>query len=138
MAEVKVVKQIPASLDACWALFSNFGDMSWLPGDQVVEPIGEGVGMARRMHIKGIDPFDEILTAMDHDAKTFSYSIPKNSVIPFDDYVANISLSGDDSACEVSWVSTFDEGDLDKEQSEEMIAGNYSMMLDAAAEKLSK
>ncbi len=136
MVEVQVKKEIAAGIEACWALFSKFGDLSWIDGDQQVEVIGEGVGMIRRLTMPGMEPFDEVLLAMDDAAHSYTYSIPKCAIIPFDNYVAEVMLSGDANRCEVRWTSSFDEGGMDAEQAKELIAANYRMMLDMAAQKL--
>jgi len=136
MVDVEVRKNIDASLDKVWALFSNFGDMSWLEAGQTVEAIGEGPGMIRRLSMPGIEPFDEILISMDHDKHEYSYRIPKNAVIPFDDYVAVVTISGNEQSAEVVWASTFGEAGLDPADARKMIEDNYLMMLNMAAEKL--
>ena len=137
MVDLVVVKQIEASADAVWALLGNFGDMSWVPGADNVELIGEGVGMTRRINIPGLDsPIDEILSAKDDAAMTFSYTIPKNAVIPFDDYTASVSVTSEGAGTRVDWACSFDEGEMPAEDAKNMISGSYSNMLDALAAKL--
>lgn len=137
MVEVTVVKTIAANVDSVWAMLDDFGNMEWVPGADNVEVIGEGVGMTRRLHIPGIDtPIDEILSAKDVAAKTFSYTIPKNAVIPFDNYKADISVSGDDASATVNWYCSFEQGDMPEKDAKEMINGSYTMMLDALEAKL--
>lgn len=137
MVELTVTRDIGASADVVWAVLDDYGNLEWVPGADNVDVIGEGVGMIRRLHIPGIDtPIDEILKSKDAGAKTFSYTIPKNAVIPFDDYQANVSVSGDANKATVVWHCTFGEGDMAEADAEGMISGSYSMMLDALAEKL--
>lgn len=137
MVDLTVTKTIAASVDAVWDVLDDFGNMEWVPGAENVEVIGEGVGMTRRLHIPGIDtPIDEILSAKDVAAKTFSYTIPKNDVIPFDDYSANIAVTGDAASATVNWNCTFDEGGMPAKDAEAMISGSYDNMLNALAAKL--
>lgn len=137
MVELTVTKTISASADVVWAVLDDYGNLEWVPGADNVEVIGEGVGMTRRLHIPGLDsPIDEILSAKNAAAKTFSYTIPKNAVIPFDDYCANVSVSGGADSATVDWHCTFDEGDMSADDAKGMISGSYSMMLDALASKL--
>ena len=103
MVELTVIRNISASVDAVWAVLDDYGNLSWIPGADNVEVIGEGVGMTRRLHMPGLDsPIDETLTAKDIAAKTFSYTIPKNAVIPFDDYNATVSVTGDTGSATVN------------------------------------
>ncbi len=137
MVDLTVTKTIAASVDAVWGVLDDFGNMEWVPGADNVEVIGEGVGMTRRLHIPGLDtPIDEILSAKDVAAKTFSYTIPKNDVIPFDDYKANIAVTGDASSATVNWNCTFDEGGMAENDAKAMISGSYENMLNALAAKL--
>ncbi len=137
MVELTVVRNIGASVDAVWAVLDDYGNLSWIPGADNVEVIGEGVGMTRRLHMPGLDsPIDETLTAKDSAAKTFSYTIPKNAVIPFDDYNATVSVTGDTGSATVNWYCSFDRGDVPEGDAKSMIEGSYTMMLDALADKL--
>ena len=137
MVELTVIRNISASVDAVWAVLDDYGNLSWIPGADNVEVIGEGVGMTRRLHMPGLDsPIDETLIAKDIAAKTFSYTIPKNAVIPFDDYNATVSVTGDTGSATVNWYCCFDQGDVPEADAKSMIEGSYSMMLDALADKL--
>ena len=137
MVELTVIRNVSASVDAVWAVLDDYGNLSWIPGADNVEVIGEGVGMTRRLHMPGLDsPIDEILTAKDIAAKTFSYTIPKNAVIPFDDYNATVSVTGDAGSATVNWCCSFDQGDVPQADAKSMIEGSYTMMLDALADKL--
>ncbi len=137
MVDLTVTREINASTADVWAVLDDFGNLSWVPGTDNVEVIGEGAGMTRRLLIPGLDPIDEVLKSKDVAAKTFSYTIPKNSVIPFDDYQANVSVvSNGSNGAKVVWHCTFDEGDMAEADAEKMISGSYSMMLDALADKL--
>ena len=77
MVELNVIRKISATLDSVWAVLDDYGNLSWIPGADNVEVIGEGVGMTRRLHMPGLEsPIDETLTAKDVANKSFSYTIP--------------------------------------------------------------
>lgn len=137
MVELNVIRKISATLDSVWAVLDDYGNLSWIPGADNVEVIGEGVGMTRRLHMPGLEsPIDEILTAKDVANKSFSYTIPKNAVIPFDDYNATVTVTGDEDSATVNWFCSFDEGEVPEADAKTMIEGSYTMMLDALAAKL--
>ena len=60
----------------------------------------------------------------------------ENDVIPFDDYKANIAVTGDASSATVNWNCTFDEGGMAENDAKAMISGSYENMLNALAAKL--
>ena len=137
MTEFELTREMAADVEAVWAIFDDYGNLSWVPGADNVEVIGEGIGMIRRLHMPGLDqPIDEILRSKNAAEKCFSYTIPKNAVIPFDDYCASVSVSGDSCAVTVVWRCSFDCGDMAEEDAVAIIRGSYGMMLDALSAKL--
>ena len=138
MVEVNLVREFAASEDRVWAILADFGNMSWVPGaGENVEVIGEGVGMTRRIVMEGLDPIDEVLESLDDAAKTLSYTIEKNAVIPFDQYRASVAVKAGDGNAIVHWDCTFDECDVPADDAKVMIEGSYNMMLDGLAQALS-
>ncbi len=134
MVELTVTRKLNANADKVWAILGDFGNLSWVPGPDKVEVIGSGAGMIRRLYISGMDPFDEVLQSLHAQQKTFTYSIPKNAVIPFDNYVADVTVSAAaDSTSQVTWHCTFDNGDMPEADAKSMLEGSYHMMLDALA-----
>lgn len=137
MVELEVVRNINASTESVWQILGDYGNLSWVPGADNVEVEGEGIGMIRRLFIPGVDtPIEEVLTAKNESANTFSYRIPKNDVIPFDDYTADVSVDSTKEGSTVVWKCSFDEGQMAQADAKDMIGGSYKMMLDALAEKL--
>ena len=131
MVEVMVTREIAADIDKIWAILENFGDLSWIPGADNVEVSGEGVGMTRHIIMPGIPPINETLESLDSENKTLSYSIPKNAIIPFDNYVADVALTALDSGNTlVNWHCSFDEGDMPAAEARAAIEGNYAMIID--------
>ncbi len=130
MVEVKLTREIAASSDAVWAVLEDFGNLSWIGMADSVEVIGEGIGQIRRINMEGMDPIDEKLESMDVGAKTLSYSIVKNQVIPFEDYLAKVRVEGVGDSATVYWTSTFDECDMPAADAQALIEGSYNMLLD--------
>ena len=131
MIDVTVTRDIAADISKVWAILENFGDISWIPGADNVEVSGEGVGMTRHIIMPGTPPINETLESLDADKKTLSYSIPKNEIIPFDNYVADVSLTTIDSdTTHVNWHCTFDAGDMPEADARAAIEGNYAMIID--------
>ena len=58
MVEVHVARDLDFPAATVWALLEDFGDISWAPGIDRIEVIGEGIGMIRRLHMQGMDPID--------------------------------------------------------------------------------
>ncbi|MFT5576633.1 MAG: hypothetical protein ACI89D_002162 [Bermanella sp.] len=137
MAEVLLQKDYKFSADTVWALLSNFGDISWAPGMDKVEVIGEGLGMTRRIHMAGMEPIDEVLQAMDHDAMSFSYTIPSGIPMPVTDYTAGPTVvsTGPDS-CRVDWRGSATPVGVSDEEATEIIKGFYTMLLQWVDEHL--
>ncbi|MGI9284612.1 MAG: SRPBCC family protein [Pseudomonadales bacterium] len=134
MVEVTVTRELNAEAEKVWAILGDFGNLFWVPGPEKVDVIGSGEGMIRRLHITGMEPFDEVLQSLDADQKTFTYAIPKNAVIPFDNYIADVTVSaGADNTSQVVWHCTLDNGDVPETDAKSMIEGSYTMMLDALA-----
>lgn len=134
MVELTITRKINANADKVWAIIGDFGNLSWLPGPDKVEVIGNDAGMIRRLLVSGMDPFDELLSARDAEQKTFTYTIAKNTVIPFHNYVADVTVSaGTASTAQVTWHCDFDNGDIPEADAKSMLEGSYHMLLDALA-----
>ena len=131
MAKAKVTRDIEAGAHEVWEVVADFGNMGWMEGPEKIESIGEGIGQVRRIHLGGMDPIEEVLEALDHAARTLQYSIPKNAVIPFDNYLATVVVSGDEKSSQVEWSCELDEGDLSAADAEAMMVGAYNSLIDA-------
>ncbi|MBD2859159.1 SRPBCC family protein [Spongiibacter sp. KMU-158] len=93
MIEVHVSREVDAPLEKVWALMANFGDLSWAPGIERLEVIGEGIGMIRRVYMPGMEPIDEVLTGMFPEENRLSYDIPRGLPMPMTDYSASGQVS---------------------------------------------
>ena len=130
MVEVHLARDFDISAEKVWALLENFGDISWAPGIDKIELIGAGVGMTRRLHIAGIEPIDEVLTAMDKSAMTFAYDIPRGIPMPVTQYSANAKVSPlSEGRCRVDWYGRAEPAGMSEEDVIAMITGTYEMLL---------
>ncbi len=139
MAEVLVQRDYTFPAEKVWALLADFGNISWAPGMDKVEVIGEGVGMTRRIHMPDMDPIDEVLEHIDHDAMTLSYSIPTGIPMPVTDYRAGptVVVTGD-ASCRIDWRGSASPVGVSDEEAGEIIKGFYTMLLQWVDEHLQR
>lgn len=139
MAEVLLQRDYDFPAATVWALLSDFGNISWAPGMDRVEVIGEGPGMIRRIHMPDMEPIDEVLEAMDHDNMTFTYTIPSGIPMPVTDYRAGptVVATGENS-CRIDWRGSGTPVGVSDEEAAEIIKGFYTMLLQWIDEHLQK
>lgn len=137
MAEVLLQRDYEFSAETVWALLSDFGNISWAPGMDKVEVIGEGPGMIRRIFMPGMDPIDEVLQDMDHASMSFTYTIPSGIPMPVTDYKAGPTVvpTGADS-CRVDWRGSATPVGVSDDEAAEIIKGFYTMLLQWVDEHL--
>ncbi len=104
MVKVIVEREFEFSAEKLWAVISDFGDISWVPGFEKVELEGEGVGMIRHITVPEFPPLHERLDAIDHYKMILDYSIPNVEYLQVKNYYARsqvIPLEKD--RCKVIW-----------------------------------
>ena len=132
MTAVKVhaSKEMSHSVDRVWALISDFGNLSWMSAGGMefkMTTTGSGLGMVRHIDVPGIIKIDERLDLLDESMRRLGYTIPKNTVLPFDDYRVIIALSETDSGgTRVDWNVRFDSAEMDAGEAEKMIGETYA------------
>ncbi len=130
MVNVHLARDFDIAAGKVWALLEDFGNISWAPGIDKTEVIGEGVGMTRRLHIAGMEPIDEVLTAMDKSAMTFSYNIPRGIPMPVTDYSANAKVTPlGEGRCHVDWYGRAEPVGISEKELGAMLTGTYEMLL---------
>ncbi|CAA0089743.1 Uncharacterised protein [Zhongshania aliphaticivorans] len=130
MVEVHLAREFNVPAAEVWALLADFGDINWAPGIDKIEVIGGGIGMTRRLHIKGMDPIDEVLTAQDHQAMSFAYDIPRGVPMPVSNYSANAQVTAlDGKRCRVDWYGRAEPEKVTDSDAAAMIQGAYEMLL---------
>ncbi len=92
MVEVTVERDYEFGSDQVWAVFADFGNVSWVPGIEKVELEGEGIGMIRHLSVPVLPPLHERLDALDHEQKVLEYSIPRVEYIGVKDYHARAQV----------------------------------------------
>ena len=126
MVETHLAREVNVSAARAWALLEDFGDISWAPGVDKIELIGSGIGMTRRLHIKGIDPIDEVLTAQDGPSMRFSYAIPSGVPMPVTNYSANAKVTAlDDKRCRIEWYGQAEPQGVSDSDAVAMIIGAH-------------
>lgn len=138
MTEVIIKKDFAFSAQQVWTMLANFGDISWAPGMERVEVIGEGVGMTRRIFMPDMEPIDEVMQSIDHEAMTLRYTIPRGNPMPVVDYVAGPTVisTGPDS-CRVEWLGQFEAtAGASESDAADAVKGIYTMMLEWLDEAL--
>ena len=139
MVEVHVARDLDFPAETVWALLEDFGDISWAPGIDRIEVIGEGISMIRRLHMQGMDPIDEKLSFLEPENMAFGYSIPQGIPMPVSDYSANAKVTALDAGrCHVDWYGRAKPEGASDEDAAAMIRGAYEMLLQWIAEELEK
>lgn len=143
MMEVTVEKKLEAPIEKIWALCADFGNIDWfkgngVPGADKVDVEGEGIGMARMIHMAGFDePIKEVLTSLDAKNHTYSYDILPNPLMPFTDYKATGKLTAQaDGSTKATWKACFNTDTLSEADARDIMTGTYQSMflcLEAAA-----
>jgi len=126
--------------DRVWGILGNFADIGWCQGIERVEVHGSGPGMARHIHMPGLDaPIEEVLESLDAATRTFSYSIPRGNPMPVTNYLATVRVEDLGGArCRVHWSATGDATGMSGEQAAEILGGVYGQMLGWVADALAK
>lgn len=140
MIDVTVQRELPVAADRAWALISDFGDISWIPGMDKVEVSGEGPGMVRAIHMPGdAPPITERLESLDDENRVLEYTVPSGIPMPATDYKAwaKVVPLGDDR-CRIDWNCKAQEVGVSPQEATAMAAGFYNQLLDWVAAELQR
>ncbi|MFT6758326.1 MAG: hypothetical protein ACJA0M_002217 [Chitinophagales bacterium] len=136
MIDVKIIRELPFSANAVWVVLSNYGDISWT-GAPKVEVEGSGIGMVRKVIMDGMAPIEEVLESMNHEAMTYSYTIPRGLPMPVTNYRADVRVEAvNDVSCRVHWHSSAQPNEGSGSDGQQMLEAAYSNMLDGLAQRL--
>ncbi len=131
MIEVVATREINADIETVWNILADFANLYWIPGIDKVEQIGEGIGMIRRMTMGPLPPIDEVLKSIDTENRKLSYTMPKNDLNPFDQYLAHVALTPlDGSVTRINWSCTFEPENMSEAMARDLIENNYKMVID--------
>jgi len=134
MVEVKLARELPFSAAMIWPVLEDYGNMEWAMGPPRVEVIGEGIGMIRRILMKGMEPIDEVLEARDAEAMTYTYSIPRGLPLPLTDYRSTARIEViDDHNARVHWSCqcTPTDESMSEADTETLMHNTYNALLDS-------
>jgi len=92
MVELSVEREFEFSAGEVWAVFADFGNVSWVPGVEKVDLEGEGVGMIRHLTVPVFPQLHERLEAIDHEEMVLEYSIPSVEYIEVKNYTAKAQV----------------------------------------------
>jgi hypothetical protein len=92
MVEVKAERDYAYDTERVWAVFADFGNVSWVPGIEAVELEGEGIGMIRHLTVPVYPPLHERLEILDHEGRVLEYSIPEVKYIGVKSYRARAQV----------------------------------------------
>jgi hypothetical protein len=92
MVELSVEREFEFSAGEVWAVFADFGNVSWVPGVEKVDLEGEGVGMIRHLTVPVFPQLHERLEAIDHEKMVLEYSIPSVEYIEVKNYTARAQV----------------------------------------------
>ena len=92
MIEVTCERDYAYGSEAVWAVFADFGNVSWVPGIEKVALEGEGIGMIRHLTVPVYLPLHERLEVLDPDARVLEYSIPRVEYIGVKSYRARAQV----------------------------------------------
>lgn len=136
MIDVQIIRDLPFSANAVWTVLSNYGDISWT-GAPKVEVEGSGLGMIRKVIMDGMAPIEEVLESMNHQAMTYSYTIPRGLPMPVTNYRADVRVESiDESSCKVHWHSSAQPNEGSGSDGQQMLEAAYSHMLDGLEQRL--
>lgn len=133
MSEMKVdiERDMAHPAEKIWAVLANFGDLDWAPGSERVEVLGDGIGMTRRIFMPGMDPIDEVLEALDNEARQLRYSIPRGLPLPLDDYQATVRVAArPEGGARIYWSARARPRGVDAATASGILQRTYSQMLD--------
>ena len=109
MPDATIQRDVAAPADTVWAILSDFGNMSWVPGAQRVEVEGAGAGMRRHIHGSGDGPpVVERLITIDDGAKTLTYTIDENNPLPVTTYSGEVNVADSASGSTLTWTAHFE------------------------------
>jgi hypothetical protein len=129
--------EIPAN--TLWAVVSDFGDVSWLPGDPDFESEGEGVGMIRTIRTPPLPTVREQLDAIDEAGCAIHYRVIDGMPLPISDYEATMKVVDlGEGRSRLKWSSTWEPDGVTEEQAREAITAMYTGVLGVMKANLEK
>ena len=124
--EYTVSKELEQPAAAVWAVLREFAEIDWVDGFLRCEPIGEGIGMIRRIYVSEDFFIDERLTEFSDESMRLAYDFPDEFPFPLKDYKASVRVSDDGaSRCTIVWCASGIPDGVTDAQAEETVTGLY-------------
>lgn len=140
MQTVDTNQRLDVAVDRCWEVVSDFGSLlSWLPGNEsgTLTLNGEGIGMTRDLNLPTVGAVQHRLDALDHEARSLTYSLTKGRPLGMAAYSVTVTLTGDADHCVLHWRGEFEpEAGADVEEMGRNLAGAYDNMANGLASLL--
>jgi hypothetical protein len=122
------VCRIDQEASVVWRLLREFTEIPWMMGVQEVSAGNYQGHIARMLHMPGIEPITEYLLDLDDEQQSLQYGVVKNPFVPVDGYKATIAVNCDDGQTQLSFSSSYEQGDQAAEEITQMLEGFYQMM----------
>ena len=131
--QVEVSEELAVPAERLWALFEDFGDVSWAAGAKAQVVGGPGPGMVR---IIG-GSIHERLEAVDPAERRLEYSISEGLPLPVRDYRACVRVEAVDAATSrLRWSCSAEPDGVDEDQARQQVAAMYRTMIGWVAKHL--
>jgi hypothetical protein len=125
MVTVTVTDTFEHPVDAVWPVVSDFGGIhKYMRGLEEARVTGDGVGSERALAMAGGEVVER-LTWLDHDHRSFSYTII-TSPLPVDRYVAAVRLTPDGDRCHITWEGNFEADGVSDDEARTLVTGIYT------------
>ena len=139
MAEYSTQGEFELSADALWAVVSDFGDTSWLPGKTTYSSEGEGPGMIRTIDTPPIPTVREQLDSIDDDTRTIFYRIIEGIPMPIVDYRASMQVvDAGGGRSNLIWSSKWEPDGVSEDDARKVVANMYENVMAAMKVALEK
>ncbi|MCP4002902.1 MAG: SRPBCC family protein [bacterium] len=134
MAQVLVNAEFEFPGAQVWELLRDFGNLSWIPGNEnfQVNIEGDGPGMVRQIVMGDAPGVREELYERDDDERRITYGVTDNNPLPCTNYRATMIISDDGpKKAKLAWSSTFDPRDCSEAEAVAAVEGFYAMLLES-------
>jgi len=139
MPDASASRTLQVSPEKAWSLLQDWGNTAWIPGPEKTELVDSPAGLTRRLHMPGLDPIEETLTASDPAARVLHYTIAPHPVIPFDDYAGTARVAAlPGGFCKVTWSCSFSGSELPAADAQARAAANLEHLLALLAAHLER
>ena len=130
MVKLSVEREFEFSAEKLWAVISDFGDISWVPGFEKAELEGEGVGMIRHITVPEFPQLHERLDVIDHEKMILDYSLPTVEYIQVKNYHARAQvIAREGGRCKVIWSCEAEADGADEAQASANTKEFYKALL---------